>query len=151
MSRSNFSSVFFPCLNLDRILQKDVSESTIKRQFCYTPFWKVPRNFWVTFLNQLNLLPEEPGFFWTTGSFLVKPGCTLTAWDNANYEGNFRDFEGTLLESDNTFGQDNLDPVCVSNSQYGFGSWKCRCQQKMLVSDEQLASTLKLLSGFWFP
>ena len=34
--------------------------------------------------------PGNPGFYVHVGSFIVKPGCTLSAWDQANYEGDFR-------------------------------------------------------------
>ena len=34
--------------------------------------------------------PGTPGFYTHVGAFLVKPGCTLSAWEQADYEGEFR-------------------------------------------------------------
>ena len=38
------------------------------------------------------------------GSLLVKPGCSITAWDTAFYEGDFREYPGTLIDPNNKFG-----------------------------------------------
>lgn len=73
----------------------------------------------------------EPESYVHVGSFLVKPGCTLTGFVEANYEGEFRDFYGTLLESNNDWGHHYLDSTSPGCGRYGWGSYKCRCQQKM--------------------
>jgi len=65
------------------------------------------------------------------GSFMVKPGCTLTVWEYENYEGEYREFDGTLIEPNNNWGR-YINPPLDGCSYYLWGSWKCRCQQKML-------------------
>jgi len=73
----------------------------------------------------------EPEMYFHVGSFLVKPGCTVTGFVEANYEGEFRDFYGTLLESNNQWGHNFLDSTSPTCGRWGWGSQKCRCQQKM--------------------
>jgi len=73
---------------------------------------------------------DEPGYF-SFGSFLVKPGCTLTFWEETRFEGDFRDFYDGL-EPNNDWGYYWSDPPTEGCANYGIGSFKCRCQQKML-------------------
>lgn len=72
----------------------------------------------------------EPGAYHSVGSLLIKPGCTVTAWMEANYEGAYMEYDGTLLVTENTFGH-HFDGSSGCSS-YGWGSFKCRCQQEML-------------------
>jgi len=65
------------------------------------------------------------------GSFMVKPGCTLTVWEDQNWEGEYREFDGTYLEPNNDWGY-YFGPNDAGCAHYGWHSWKCRCQQKML-------------------
>ena len=95
---------------------------------------------------------DVPGRFYNFGSFLVKPGCTYTVWQEANYEGEFREFDGTLLEAKNDWGYYwSGGPEDEGCAWYGWASYKCRCQQKMLVNDHQILSfILKFLKNNWF-
>jgi len=67
-----------------------------------------------------------------TGSFMVKPGCTLTVWEKNLFNGEFREFDGTLLEPNNNWGIYDSIPNIDGCAYYYWNSFKCRCQQKML-------------------
>ena len=60
----------------------------------------------------------------------------VTAWMEANYEGAYMEYDGTLLVTDNAFGH-HFDGSSGCSS-YGWGSFKCRCRQEMLVSINQV-------------
>ncbi len=78
---------------------------------------------------------DYPGaaFFYTNvGSFMVKPGCVLTAFSEAEYTGDYRDFAGPLIEPNNLFGQDYGSAAETGCSPWAWGSWKCRCEQEMI-------------------
>lgn len=60
----------------------------------------------------------------------MKPGCTVTAFYEADYAGAFMDFMGPITVANNVFGyQFSTSYEC---SSFGWGSWKSRCQQSMI-------------------
>jgi len=66
------------------------------------------------------------------GSVVVLPGCTLHAWEYPNYKGQLTTYSGKQI---NTMGCANHCPHYYwhDNSPYswtGYGSFKCRCEQK---------------------
>ena len=60
----------------------------------------------------------------------------MTAWYEAEYEGDFREYKGTLLEPNNDWGKYINDSPEENGGchHYHWGSYKCRCQQEMFVS-----------------
>ena len=59
----------------------------------------------------------------------------VTGWKEADYKGDFKEFRGTLLEPNNDFGVYSEHGVSDGCTTWMWGSWKCRCQQKMPVSE----------------
>jgi len=72
--------------------------------------------------------PGQDKLYYPVGSYLVKPGCTVTWWKNEDYHSDdWAEVPGLVLNPKNKSGKDDVNGCW----EWGWGSFKCRCQQKM--------------------
>lgn len=78
--------------------------------------------------------PDQEGWYWPTGSIIVKAGCTFYGYENNHWSGELIKYYGPATFPDGCTGgncppYEDWDPDYVN----GFGSYKCRCEQDPII------------------